>query len=273
MCDLDSNWPNASHDLEAVSEMERRLAGAATRRQPGPISYTRLVSDMAFQLAGKSGLHRINIHEWSGQDRGLVGEYLGYLSTRTYEQHGFMASALAVDSTERRPSESFYDLAQELGAFQNHDDREVFWIGQLNASIAHYNKHEPAVGHDTLPSESEFLDFTRQIIEGTAHQQNLTVRKRCSRLLEKAKAHYRNGDGLLHCSICGWSKPSEKIAGDIVELHHNNPLADAPKKGRLMSLMQATSSLTPLCPNCHRMTHAKIEGGFFAADELKKLIR
>jgi len=270
MSEFDEDWPNASQDLEAVGEIERRLAQAAGKGRPVP--YSKLVSDVLFQLEGKKDAYRINTFDWSGQDRGLIGEYLGYLSAITYERYGFMASSIAVDSKEMRPSKSFYDLAIELGAYDGRQSREEFWVGELNTAFEHYNKHAASVGEDLLPEESDFIEYARDVIEGAVTERSASVRKRCSRLLDRAKDHYRADDGILSCKVCGWAKPSDEIQGDIVEMHHSNPLADAPVGGRKMSLNEAIALLTPLCPNCHRMVHGKAGGGIFSPDELLRLI-
>jgi hypothetical protein len=46
---------------------------------------------------------------------------------------------------------------------------------------------------------------------------------------KKPKEQLRDADGLLRCKVCDWHKPEdEMISGDIVELHHLDPISEAP---------------------------------------------
>jgi predicted HNH restriction endonuclease len=63
------------------------------------------------------------------------------------------------------------------------------------------------------------------------------------------------------------------IEGDIVQLHHRDPLATAPAEGRQLTIDEAIWSLIPLCPNCHRIAHAKPDGGIFTLDELREIVQ
>jgi predicted HNH restriction endonuclease len=76
----------------------------------------------------------------------------------------------------------------------------------------------------------------------------------------------------LRCEVCGWFKSDNRISGDIVELHHMRPLAEAPDQGRRLSLAEAIRSLVPLCPTCHRIAHSRLGGGDFTLERLKEII-
>ena len=122
---------------------------------------------------------------------------------------------------------------------------------------------------DSLPTAVEFYDYTRTVLEGVPTKLTTPARNRCKLVSRLAKEHYRRTDGLLGCNLCQWAKPSTAIKGDIVELHHNDPLADAPCTGRRLTIDQAIRSLIPLCPTCHRIAHAKPDWGTFTIDELR----
>lgn len=79
--------------------------------------------------------------------------------------------------------------------------------------------------------------------------------------------------GLLRCKVCDWHKPEHgMISGDIVELHHIDPISDAPDDGRTITAKEALELLAPVCPTCHRMIHARTGGGQFDVSELKQII-
>jgi hypothetical protein len=73
-------------------------------------------------------------------DRTLVGEFLGYISARSYRRHSFMASALAVEKAEGKPSFQFFKWMRKLGAIPSTDDDVVlsFWVDQVNRAYQHF---------------------------------------------------------------------------------------------------------------------------------------
>jgi hypothetical protein len=99
----------ADKDPAALSILEARIAEAGRNLQM--ITYSDLVKGVDFHLANvRNGeVYRIPIHDWSGFDRGMLGEFLGFISTCSYCEHGFMASALVVNRLEYKPSEHFFD--------------------------------------------------------------------------------------------------------------------------------------------------------------------
>src|SRR6266849_3229768 len=87
-----SKW--ADKDLNSLTVLEGKIA--ETGRNLGMITYSDLVKGVDFHLPNvRNGeAYRVPIHDWSGFDRGMVGEFLGYISMRSYCKHDFMASAL-----------------------------------------------------------------------------------------------------------------------------------------------------------------------------------
>ena len=88
-----------------------------------------------------------------------------------------------------------------------------------------------------------------------------------------ARDHFarQSQDGRLHCFICNWAPPlALTLTGPIVEIHHGLGISQYPADGRALTFEEAIQHLTPLCPNCHRILHAKKGGGAFTLKELKK---
>src|SRR3954465_5417895 len=91
-------WIYADKDPNALAILEERIAD--TGRKLGLITYSELVKGVDFRLPNirKGEPYRIQIYGWSGLDRAILGEFLGYISSRSYDKAGFMASALVVNS-------------------------------------------------------------------------------------------------------------------------------------------------------------------------------
>jgi predicted HNH restriction endonuclease len=128
------------------------------------------------------------------------------------------------------------------------------------------------VEDDPLPTAADIFEFTEAVNEGKLNTVSVEVRQRCEALRKRAKQYYRQSDGKLLCEVCDWTKPDNRISGDIIELHHRRALADLPPEGTKLTMKEAIESLAPLCPTCHRIAHSRIGGGSFSADELKTII-
>ncbi|MCA1614006.1 MAG: hypothetical protein LC800_07620 [Acidobacteria bacterium] len=128
------NWIYADKDSVALFELERRIA--ETGRKLGLITYSDLVKGIDFHLPNiRNGeAYRIQIYDWSGLDRAILGEFLGYISARSYRESGFMASALVVNSTGLEPSEQFFEWMERLGVLPDTNKNTVlaFWADQVH---------------------------------------------------------------------------------------------------------------------------------------------
>jgi len=146
---------------------------------------------------------------------------------------------------------------------------------KLMGVLKKYREMEKAVEipDEEMPSEEELVDYDSQFEEGQAKEITQIVRRRCGALIAKARAHYRSSDGELHCIACGWSRPTKLLRSDIVEIHHMHSVGSLPKKGIRQKFSEAIQCLVPLCPNCHRLTHSRPNGGTFTLDELKKMFK
>ena len=74
------NWEYAPHDHDALVVLRERVA--ETGKRFGLISYTDLVKGVVFHYPNiNSGEgYRIDTYDWSGLDRRIVGDCLGFLS-------------------------------------------------------------------------------------------------------------------------------------------------------------------------------------------------
>jgi hypothetical protein len=128
------NWKWGDKDPAALEELERRIAEAG--RRLSLITYSDLAKDLVFHLPNlRNGApYRISIHNWSGLDREIIGSFLGYISMRSYRRAGFMASALAVNRAEYRPSDHFFRFMRELNVLPDNEESTIlgFWADQVN---------------------------------------------------------------------------------------------------------------------------------------------
>jgi hypothetical protein len=128
------NWKWADQDPQALAALEEKIAAAGRNLQM--ITYSDLVKRVEFHLPNvRNGeAYRIPIHNWSGFDRGMLGEFLGYISMRSYCAHGFMASSLAVSRQEYKPSDLFFEWMVRLNVLPNTNEETVlkFWIERVN---------------------------------------------------------------------------------------------------------------------------------------------
>lgn len=127
-------WSYADKDPAALAILEERIAEAGRNLQL--ITYSDLVKGVTFHLPNvRSGdAYQISIYDWSGLDRTIIGEFLGYISMRSWNMAGFMASALVVNLTELKPSEHFFHWMQELQLLPDMREETVlaFWADQVN---------------------------------------------------------------------------------------------------------------------------------------------
>lgn len=135
-----TKWSYAEKDPAAMKEIEARVRKAALEKRT--IHYSDLVEDIAFHLPNLHGgkPFEIDVHNWRDIDRGMVGEFLGYLSMGTYERHGFLASTIVVGKEEQRPSQHFFDWMRKVGLLSGTTmDAELeFWVPEMNKTFDGY---------------------------------------------------------------------------------------------------------------------------------------
>ncbi len=122
---------------------------------------------------------------------------------------------------------------------------------------------------------SEEIQAAGTFAEGALGEITTKTRERSARLRDLARTHFAklSKDGRLHCAVCDWTPPQAlQLTGPIVEIHHGLGISEYPANGRAQTFEEAILHLTLLCPNCHRIAHAKPGGGAFTELELRAAI-
>ncbi len=98
-----TQWSYGDKDPVALAILEKRISEAG--RSLSLITYTDLVKGVEFHLPNinSGSSYSITTFDWTGLDRRIIGDFLGYASYRSYSKHHFMTSALVVNRDEFRP--------------------------------------------------------------------------------------------------------------------------------------------------------------------------
>ena len=93
-------WSYGDKDPAALAVLQKRISEVG--RSLGLITYTDLVKGVEFHLPNinNGAAYSITTYNWTGLDRRIIGDFLGYASYQSYSNHGFMASALVVNRDE-----------------------------------------------------------------------------------------------------------------------------------------------------------------------------
>lgn len=136
-------WPIPNQDDTSYQEIKRRIADTGRRRQL--LTYSDLVKGIEFCVPTLNGgkPFRLNIGGWTGQDRYIIGQFLGKLSCETYEHYGFMANVMVVDALEGRPSKNFFQWMEYVEAISSKDEANIlrFWADQLQKAHKWYRQN------------------------------------------------------------------------------------------------------------------------------------
>ena len=139
-------WHYADKDPDALRELEQRLAAAGQRR--GLLTYSDLVRGVRFNLPNlRDGERTIDIPDWQDLDRAIVGDFLGYISMRSYQSAGFFSSALVVSKLDGSPGEGVYTLLKQLVLVSSgRTDKAMYlWADHVAKAHAWYSEHpDPA---------------------------------------------------------------------------------------------------------------------------------
>lgn len=92
-------------------------------------------------IARHTGLEAFDLTSETG--RAALGELLGRTVTATYDEVGAMISAAVIYLRGSDPGPGFYQLASHLRLLKQGQDREAFWLNQLNLVQAHYRTGPP----------------------------------------------------------------------------------------------------------------------------------
>ena len=141
----DITWRYAPQDAPALAELENRVA--AVGRRQSLITYSDLVRGVEFHLATlRDPVRQIDVADWQDLDRAILGDFLGYMSMRSYETGGFFSSALVVSKMNGLPGEGFFALLKELGliASSKTDKATFLWTDHVRKAHEWYEKQRAA---------------------------------------------------------------------------------------------------------------------------------
>lgn len=175
-----------------------------------------------------------------------------------------------IDGT-RRPK-----CVPSVGYFREYKrkpDDWPWWTAQVELSIEF--DWTPYVGKIEVFTSLE-VAAAGSFAEGVQSQATAKTRERSARLRDLARAYFSKNspDGRLYCAACNWAPSvSLKLSSPIVEIHHGVGISTYPLDGKALTFEEAIKHLTPLCPNCHRVLHAKPGGGMFNLEEISKSTR
>ncbi len=140
----DIDWAYALGDDDARQELAVRISRTG-RAGAKLIPYSNLVAGVVFTLPNVNGGHpfAIDTHNWTGLDRRIIGDFLGYISARSFEHADFFASALVVDMNEGQPSHIFFEWMRSLGCLPDSSDKTItaFWVDQVTRAVQWYKAH------------------------------------------------------------------------------------------------------------------------------------
>lgn len=135
-------WTYPDKDPHAYAEIKRRVEAAG--RKTKLLRYSELANGVDFHLPQirEGATYMINTWDWTGLDRRIIGEFLGYLSMESWRNAGFMASALVISGQEYQPSDLFFSWMKELGVLPDVKPDTVmrFWSEQVRLAFAHYRQ-------------------------------------------------------------------------------------------------------------------------------------
>jgi len=173
-------------------------------------------------------------------------------------------TGLIVNIADHRPGPGYFK------EFNGGREDDAWWMEEVrNALIFDWSSYSTS---QQLPTRTELHEYDVLYEEGKATQVQIQTRERCEALIRRAKAFYRSQEGNLLCSACGWKKPSMTLKGDVVEIHHLAPISSFPDSGTHWTAEEALKNLVPLCPNCHRIAHARQDGQLFSLSEIKDMV-
>lgn len=139
----DIRWTWATQDSASQSQIERRIVAKA--RKQGLITYSDAVEGIDFNIptVNNGQPFRIDVHHFTPLDRAILGDFLGYTSSRSYERAGFMISALVVNKDEYAPSWHFFEWMKQLDILPDTKEQTVlaFWADQVHKAHQWFGGH------------------------------------------------------------------------------------------------------------------------------------
>ena len=136
------HWRYGDKDASALDELEARIASAGRRR--GLATYSDLVRGITFDLPNvKQPPFQIDVTDWRDFDRAVIGDFLGYISERSYDKAGFFASALVVGKLDGSPGWGYYDLLKQLDLIPAAQSEEALgmWADHVRKAHTWFERH------------------------------------------------------------------------------------------------------------------------------------
>ncbi len=134
-------WRYATGDSTALAILEERISVAGRKRSL--ITYSELVRGVTFNLPNVQKLRTIDVTDWQELDRAIVGNFLGYISMRSYEHAHLFSSALVVSKMDGSPGEGFYNLLKDLDLIPSVRSTKVLdiWAEHVAKTHTWFAKH------------------------------------------------------------------------------------------------------------------------------------
>lgn len=129
-------WRYAEGDPAALAELEDGIAEAGRNRQL--VVYSDLVRGVPFDLPNlKESPRTIDVADWQELDRAIVGDFLGYISMRSYQRAKFFSSSLVVSKMDGSPGDGFYNLLKQLDLIPNLQSTRALDLWAEHVAKAH----------------------------------------------------------------------------------------------------------------------------------------
>lgn len=178
----------------------------------GFVPHDAIVTAILADLEGARIVSRARMTAKWIDDRSAASNMIAWFSTKITEGHS--------------PWKEFFDREQRGGA----------WAYRPKTAV------RPPIATDTEVSA----------IEGDPRLFIHIVRERDPDIARAKRDAMRGLDGQLACEACGFVAIGvyPGLSGDVCEVHHRRPLAEAAEAGATR-----LEDLAVLCPNCHRAIH------------------
>jgi len=106
------------------------------------ITYSQLVSDVNFKIYPNQD-YFIDVEEWHGLDRTIIGEYLAWIIVNSYRDNGIMLSTICVTKRgEQMPGFSFFTWMQSVRLLEDLSEESIlgFWATETKKVFNFYKK-------------------------------------------------------------------------------------------------------------------------------------
>lgn len=181
------------------------------------------------------------IMQKTGISRRYIGEYLSHIGHKCKELGFPIITSIVVYKFSAKVGNGYKEFDPNYTQKSVDDEQkkvfsQTLWNG-LSQTVATW-ANDIQLNDATTAIEGEAID-NRVVV----YKRDAGLRERCLR--EKGRK----------CYICGF-EPTKKYGDgfeNIIEVHHVNPVSAGVRETTL-------NDLIPVCPNCHRVLHSKVDG-------------